>query len=87
MMDKDVEILRRMLSQAGRWLVHVHSGHIVKVARVAQEMSADAVLDDPHPRVSPKPASSEQVAPTTGWAATVVFAGFRTSPNVEPPER
>ena len=37
-MDKDVEILRRMLSQPGRWLVHVHSGHIVKVARVAPEI-------------------------------------------------
>ena len=57
MMDKDVEILRRMLSQAGRWLVHVHSGHIVKVARVAPEMSADAVLDNSAARASPKPAS------------------------------
>jgi len=57
MMDKDVEILRRVLSQPGRWLVHVHSGHIVKVARVAQEMTADAVLDDATPRVSPRPAS------------------------------
>jgi len=55
--DKDVEILRRMLSQPGRWLVHVHSGHIVKVARVAPEMSADAVLDDSTSRASPKPAS------------------------------
>jgi len=57
MMDKDVEILRRMLSQPGRWLVHVHSGHIVKVARVAPEMSADSVLDDSAARPSPKPAS------------------------------
>jgi len=57
MMDKDVEILRRMLSQAGRWLVHVHSGHIVKVARVAPETSADAVLDNSAARASPKPAS------------------------------
>jgi len=55
--DKDIEILRRMLSQPGRWLVHVHSGHIVKVARVAPEMSADAVLDDSAPRAVPKPAS------------------------------
>ena len=57
MMDKDVEILRRMLSQPGRWLVHVHSGHIVKVARVAPEMSVDAVLDGSAARASPKPAS------------------------------
>jgi len=57
MMDKDVEILRRMLSQPGRWLVHMHSGHIVKVARVAPEMSADAVLDNSAARASPKPAS------------------------------
>ena len=56
-MDKDVEILRRMLSQAGRWLVHVHSGHIVKVARVAPEMSADAVLDDSAARAHPESAS------------------------------
>ena len=62
MMDKDIEILRRMLSQPGRWLVHVHSGHIVKVARVAPEMSADAVLDDSTPRVSPKPASCDAEA-------------------------
>ena len=55
--DKGVEILRRMLSQPGRWLVHVHSGHIVKVARVAPEMPADGVLDDSTPKVSPKPAS------------------------------
>ena len=52
--DKDVEILRRMLSQPGRWLVHVHSGHIVKVARVAPEMSADAVLDDSAARAYPE---------------------------------
>ena len=57
MMDKDVEILRRMLSQPGRWLVHVHSGHIVKVARVAPEMSADAVLDNSAARAAPKMAS------------------------------
>jgi len=56
-MDKDVEILRRMLSQPGRWLVHVHSGHIVKVARVAPEMSADAVLDDSAAGAYPKSAS------------------------------
>jgi len=56
MMDKDIEILRRMLSQPGRWLVHVHSGHIVKVARVAPEMSADAVLDDAAPMACPKSA-------------------------------
>jgi hypothetical protein len=55
--DKDIQVLRRILSEAGKWLVHVHSGHIVKVARVAPEMSADAVLDDVTPRVSPKPAS------------------------------
>jgi len=55
--DKDVEILRRMLSQPGRWLVHVHSGHIVKVARVAPEMSADAVLDDSAVRAYPKSVS------------------------------
>ena len=54
MMDKDVEILRRMLSQPGRWLVHVHSGHIVKIARVAPEMSADAVLGDSTSRAAPK---------------------------------
>ena len=52
--DKDVEILRRMLSQPGRWLVYVHSGHIVKVARVAPEMSADAVLDNSAARGCPK---------------------------------
>jgi len=56
-MDKDVEILRRILSQPGRWLVHVHSGHIVKVARVAPEMSADAVLDDATSRAAPRMAS------------------------------
>jgi len=55
--DKDVEILRRMLSQPGRWLVHVHSGHIVKVARVAPEMSADAVLDNSTTGACPKPGS------------------------------
>jgi len=55
--DKDVEILRRMLSQPGRWLVHVHSGHIVKVARVAPEMLADVVLDDSAARAGPKMAS------------------------------
>ena len=58
-MDKDVEILRRMLSQPGRWLVHVHSGHLVKVARVAPEMSADAVLDDSAARAYPKLASCD----------------------------
>jgi len=57
MMDKDIEILRRMLSQPGRWLVHVHSGHIVKVARVAPEMTADAVLDGSAARAYPKSAS------------------------------
>ena len=57
MMDKDVEILRRMLSQPGRWLVHVHSGHIVKVARVAPEMPADAVLGDSAARAYPKSVS------------------------------
>jgi len=31
--------------------------HIVKVARVAQEMSADAVLDDSTSRAGPKTAS------------------------------
>ena len=41
----------------GQWLVHVHSGHIVKVARVAPEMSADAVLDDSTSRAHPKSAS------------------------------
>jgi hypothetical protein len=56
-MDKDIEILRRMLPQPRRWLVHVHSGHIVKVARVAPEMTADAVLDNSAARASPKPAS------------------------------
>jgi hypothetical protein len=56
-MDKDIEILRRMPSQPGRWLVHVHSGHIVEVARVAQEMSADAVLDNSAARAHPKSAS------------------------------
>ena len=56
-MDKDIEILRRMPSQPGRWLVHVHSGHIVKVARVAPEMSADAVLDDSDARACPKSVS------------------------------
>jgi hypothetical protein len=54
--DKDIQVLRRILSEAGKWLVHVHSGHIVKVARVAPEMSADAVLDDATPRVSLEPA-------------------------------
>jgi hypothetical protein len=54
MTDKGVEIRRRMLSQPGGWLVHVHSGHIVKVARVAPEMTADAVLDDADLRVSPE---------------------------------
>ena len=55
--DKGVEILRRMLSQPGWWLVHVYSGHIVKVSRIVPEMSADAVLDDSTSRASPKPAS------------------------------
>ena len=41
----------------GQWLVHVHSGHIVKVARVAPEMSADAVLDDSAARAYPKSVS------------------------------
>ena len=55
-MDKDIEILRRMLPQPRRWLVHVHSGHIVKVARVAPEMTADAVLDDATPIACPRSA-------------------------------
>jgi len=55
--DKDIQVLRRILSEAGKWLVVAHQGHIVKVARVPPEMSADAVLDDSAPRVSPKPAS------------------------------
>jgi hypothetical protein len=49
MMDKDtrdIVILRRLLETTGRWILFVHQGHIVKVARVAPEMSADAVLGD-----------------------------------------
>jgi len=59
-MDKDtrdIEILRRLLETTGRWILFVHQGHIVKVARVAQEMSADAVLDDSTSRAGPKTAS------------------------------
>jgi len=61
--DKDIQVLRRILSEAGKWLVIVHQGHIVKVARVAPEMSADAVLGDSTPRVSPKPASCHTEMP------------------------
>ena len=35
----------------------MHSGHIVKVDRVAPEMSADAMLNDSAARAYPKPAS------------------------------
>ena len=54
---RDIEILRRLLATTGRWILFVHQGHIVKVARVAPEMSADAVLDDSAARAYPKSAS------------------------------
>ena len=57
MADKDIQVLRRILSEAGKWLLIVHQGHIVKVARVMPEMSADAVLDDSAARACPKSAS------------------------------
>jgi len=59
-MDKDtrdIVILRRLLETTGRWILFVHQGHIVKVARVAPEMPADVVLDDSTSKASPEPAS------------------------------
>ena len=48
-----------MLNLPGWWLVHIYSGHIVKVARPAPETSADAVLDDSAARAYPKSASRD----------------------------
>ena len=36
----DIEVLKRILSEPGKWLVIVHLGHIVKVAKVEPEQDA-----------------------------------------------
>ena len=36
----DVEVLKRILTEPGKWLVIVHLGHIVKVAKVEPEQDA-----------------------------------------------
>jgi len=48
----DIEVLKRILSEPGKWLVIVHLGHIVKVAKVEPEKDAKELA-----RMSPKPAS------------------------------
>jgi len=47
----DIEVLKRILTEPGKWLVIVHLGHIVKVAKVEPEQDAKELA-----RVSPKPA-------------------------------
>ena len=48
----DVEVLKRILSEPGKWLVIVHLGHIVKVAKVEPEQDAKELA-----RAFPKPVS------------------------------
>jgi hypothetical protein len=47
----DIEVLKRILIEPGKWLVIVHLGHIVKVAKVEPEKDAKELA-----RVFPKPA-------------------------------
>jgi len=39
-MQDDIEVLKRILTEPGKWLVIVHLGHIVKVAKVEPEQDA-----------------------------------------------
>ena len=48
----DVEVLKRILTEPGKWLVIVHLGHIVKVAKVEPEKDAKELT-----RACPKSAS------------------------------
>ena len=48
----DIEVLKRLLTEPGKWLVIVHLGHIVKVAKVEPEQDAKELA-----RACPKPTS------------------------------
>jgi len=47
----DIEVLKRTLTEPGKWLVIVRLGHIVKVAKVEPEQDAKESA-----RAFPKPA-------------------------------
>ena len=49
---RDSAILRRLLETAGRWILFIHQGHIVKVARVTPEQPAGELLDNLPPSES-----------------------------------
>jgi len=51
-MQDGTEVLKRILTEPGKWLVIVHLGHIVKIAKVEPEKDAKESA-----RAFPKPAS------------------------------
>ncbi len=57
--DKDLAALKHMLEEQGRWIIFVHQGHVVKVAKVGKERPIDELvkLTPSNPLCSPSGAA------------------------------